>query len=52
MADMLNLYRQMLAYRKNSPALKWGSYQPILGVPQVVFAYLRQDEGANILYAL
>ncbi|MFZ5915990.1 MAG: alpha-amylase family glycosyl hydrolase [Chloroflexota bacterium] len=50
--SILNLYRRLLAYRKATPALQWGSYQPIEQVPPSCYAFLRQTKTRNILVAL
>ena len=50
--SILNLYRRLLAYRKATPALQWGSYQPIDNMPEACFVYLRQAEGELVLIAL
>lgn len=39
--SLLNLYRRLLAYRKNSPVLLKGKYLPWDEVPPECFAYLR-----------
>ncbi|MBU1660964.1 MAG: DUF3459 domain-containing protein [Chloroflexi bacterium] len=51
-ASMLNLYRGLLALRKSSPALQWGSYAPVDCVPENCFVYLRAAEGQGVLVAL
>jgi alpha-glucosidase len=50
--SILNLYRALLAYRRATPALQWGSYQAIDNVPQACYTFLRQAEGKRILVAL
>jgi alpha-glucosidase len=40
-ASMLNLYRRLLWYRRQSPALYGGSYQPLDGGDDDCFVYLR-----------
>jgi alpha-glucosidase len=50
--SFLNLYRSLLAYRKQTPALLWGSYRPLDGVPEDCFVYVRQDKKQRILVAL
>jgi alpha-glucosidase len=50
--SMLSLYRYLLAYRKATPALKWGSYLPVDGVPEACYVFLRQAEGQRVLVAL
>ena len=44
-ASLLNLYRQLLAYRKTSPGLQGGDYQPVEGVPDECFVFLRRLGG-------
>ena len=41
--SMLSLYRRLLAYRRETPALTQGSYQHVADVPAGCFAYVRQD---------
>ena len=48
----LNLYRRLLAYRRATPALQWGSYQAINGVPEACYVFLRQAIDQRILMAL
>jgi glycosidase len=43
--SILNLYRKLLAYRKNSPALQIGSYTPIEGIDDRCFAFKRLADG-------
>ena len=50
--SMLNLYRKLLAFRKQSKALQSGSYQSIDPVPQDCFAYLREYEKEKIITVL
>lgn len=49
-ASMLNLYRRLLWYRRNSPALYGGSYQP-LDVDDDCFVYLRTAGDEQCLIA-
>jgi alpha-glucosidase len=48
----LNLYRRLLAFRRATPALQWGSYQAINGVPEACYVFLRQAKDQRILIAL
>jgi glycosidase len=50
--SILNLYRRLLTYRRESPALRWGSYQPVDGVPPTCFVYKRRSEDKTVLVAL
>jgi alpha-glucosidase len=50
--SILNLYRRLLAYRGATPALQWGSYQAVDGVPEACYVYLRQAKDQRILTAL
>jgi alpha-glucosidase len=51
--SILNLYRTLLAYRKETPALQWGIYEPIDLVPENCFAFTRLAEiGPMILVVL
>jgi alpha-glucosidase len=43
---------RLLAHRRETPALQWGSYQPIDNVPQDCYTFLRQAEGKRVLVAL
>lgn len=40
--SLLNLYRRLLAYRKSSPALRWGAFTPLEAASEDCFAFLRQ----------
>jgi alpha-glucosidase len=51
-ASILNLYRRLLAYRQATPALQWGSYRAIDGIPEDCYVYLRQADGRRVLVAL
>ena len=48
----LNLYRQLVHYRKQSPALLKGRYVPIDCVNDSIFAFVRQLGGDRILVIL
>ncbi|MGD8821422.1 MAG: alpha-amylase family glycosyl hydrolase [Anaerolineae bacterium] len=50
--SLLNLYRRLLAYRRNSPALSWGDYQPVDGAPADCFLYRRHTDEERLLVAL
>jgi len=50
--SLLNLYRRLLAWRKVTPALQWGDYQPLDDAPPGCFAYLRQADSQRILVIL
>ena len=54
--SMLNLYRRLLAYRRATPALQWGSYRPFdPGSPaaqETCFVFLRQADEQRVLVAL
>jgi alpha-glucosidase len=50
--SILNLYRQLLAYRQASPALQWGSYQPLDGTPEDCYVFVRQAGEQRALIAL
>jgi glycosidase len=52
LTSMLSLYRELLSLRKSSPALQWGSYQPVDNVPSDCFLYLRQAGDERTLIAL
>jgi alpha-glucosidase len=51
-ASILNLYRCLLAYRKATPALQWGSYQAVDGVPEACYVFVRQADDQRVLIAL
>jgi alpha-glucosidase len=51
-SSLLNLYRKLLAYRKNSPALQVGEYYPIEGVHEDCFAFRRHHPGQPPLTVL
>jgi alpha-glucosidase len=50
--SMLNLYRALIALRRRTPALVAGSYTPIEGIPEEVYAFLRQAGEQQVLVAL
>jgi len=49
---ILNLYRELLTLRKNSPALQVGSYTPVEILPEQCFVYQRNTEKERLLIAL
>jgi glycosidase len=51
-ASMLSLYRRLLAYRKGTPALQWGDYQPVDTASEACYAFLRQAGDEHVLVAL
>lgn len=50
--SLLNFYRQLIALRRENPALQRGMFLPINFDPQRVMAFLRQTEGQTVLVAL
>ena len=50
--SMLNLYRQLLKYRKESQALTMGSYRSLEGAPEDCFVYFREFENRRLVIAL
>ena len=52
----LNFYRKLLAYRKASPALQWGSYRSLnpqsAGTEEHCFVFERQTGDQRIIVAL
>jgi len=50
--SMLNLYRRLLAYRRASPVLQHGDYQPQDGVPHECYVYVRFLADQRILVAV
>jgi glycosidase len=51
-ASFLNLYRALLAFRRQSMALQAGSYRPVDGTPQGTYVYLREFGSQKLLVAL
>jgi alpha-glucosidase len=51
-SSMLNLYRKLLAFRRQSTALKSGRYEAIDPVPADCFAYLREEGSEKIITIL
>ena len=50
--SLLTLYRRLIWTRKESPALHSGSYQPLDGMPESCFAYMREAAGQRLLMVL
>jgi alpha-glucosidase len=50
--SMLTLYRQLLTYRRRTPALRLGRYYPVEAAPAGCFAYIRQFNDQRRLIAL
>lgn len=50
--SVLNLYRRLIAFRKSSPALQWGSYQAVEDVPDTCYAYFRAAQDQRLLVAM
>ena len=50
--SLLNLYRQLLRYRKNTQALQVGAYIPIDAAPGNCFAFKRALAGTPVHYVL
>ena len=50
--SMLNLYRRLLAFRKATPALQWGDYRPLDGVPEDCYVFERWADEGRVLVAL
>jgi len=54
--SILNFYRRLLAYRKSSPALQWGSYRSLdpgsAGAEENCFVFERQSDDQRVLVAL
>jgi glycosidase len=50
--SLLNLYRRLLAYRDATPALTVGDYEPVDGVPEACYAYLRETGEERVLIVL
>ncbi len=49
--SILNLYRRLIAFRRQSAALNSGSYEPIDPAPADCYAYLRQAGDEKIIVA-
>jgi alpha-glucosidase len=50
--SMLGLYRSLIRIRRDSPALRRGPYRSVAGVPDDVFAYVRELGAERWLVAL
>ena len=50
--SLLHLYQQLLALRKEHPALQIGGYTPLDNAPDNCFFYLREDGHEQLLVAL
>ena len=50
--SILDLYRSLIALRRETPALRRGDYRAVEPVPDGVFAYLREFEGERWFVAL
>jgi alpha-glucosidase len=50
-ASALELYRGLIALRRETPALQLGTYRSLHATPDV-FAYVREHEGERVLVAL
>ncbi|MGH7948504.1 MAG: alpha-amylase family glycosyl hydrolase [Candidatus Binataceae bacterium] len=50
--SLLSFYRRMIALRRNSPALREGSYRCIADAPDDCFVYARETSTQRILVAL
>ena len=51
-SSILNLYRRLIALRKQSPALLRGTYRPLDDLPEECYAYLREGGRQRLLVAL
>ncbi len=50
--SVLNLYRKLLQFRKDTPALNAGSYRALDGFPEDSFIFIRQSGGKKVLVVL
>ncbi len=50
--SLLNLYRRLIALRRESPVLKHGGYGSLEGTPDDTYIYVRQHLGERLLIAL
>ncbi|MGI8550117.1 MAG: alpha-amylase family glycosyl hydrolase, partial [Dehalococcoidia bacterium] len=51
-ASLLSLYRRLIWFRKGSAALRSGSYRSLDGMPEDIFAYVRESPNERLLIAL
>ena len=47
--SVLNLYRKLLQYRKDTSALNAGSYRALDGFPEDSLVFIRQSGGKKVL---
>jgi alpha-glucosidase len=50
--SLLALYRRLLAFRRRSPALRWGRHESLRDLPSGCFVYWRKADGQRLLVAL
>jgi alpha-glucosidase len=50
--SMLSFYRSLIWFRRTSDALRFGSYAPVDGMPEGVFAFTREHGADRLLVAL
>jgi alpha-glucosidase len=50
--SLYNLYRKLIALRKEHPALREGLYMPLTFEPKTLMAYIRQTKDEMILVAV
>jgi glycosidase len=46
------MYQQLIAYRRQTPALSVGTYRSVDGAPDDSFVYVREFEGQRVAVAL
>jgi glycosidase len=49
---LLSFYRRLIWFRRGSAALQVGSYAAVEGVPDGVFAFVREHDGERLLVVL
>jgi alpha-glucosidase len=50
--SVLSLYRQLLALRRNTPAINSGRYQSLEDLPDNIYGYLRETNGQQFIVVL
>ena len=50
--SLLNLYRVLITYRRQHPAVKWGTYRLLVPDHEFCWAFLRETDSERVLVAL